>query len=304
MGSCSTCVIFTVWQNAADSYATTVTEAIAPYSMTFLGAVLGLYWTIKIGGYMAGKDFKIEDLAKEVLLTVVASTFLTFPSLWMDFVQHTLNFGVSLAQFMVDPNGGSVDTTQTGIAGLIAAVGGPLQTITNGVLAIMSGTDWTEIGLVIGAALLWFLFAGLWLLIVWDATWFYSKFILIQVLGPIILVALAVPFTRGLASQAWKILLTGVIEFMTLGVIVGLANHLLKVAFDHMPIDASGKVTSAASAFLFGEDYLTAMICGALLIFLRDGFKHLAAQLADSVADKVGAGPLSYMPQARLAGGK
>jgi hypothetical protein len=292
MGSCTTCEIFNVWQQAADGYAQLVNERLSPYAMPFLGAVLAFYWSLKIVGYMSGQALNAADLGKEIMMTTVASTFLTFPSMWMYFVNVILNFGVSLAHFLVDPNGSGGGS---GIAGLLDAIDQPLDTILEGVRAIMAGTGWTEIALFIGAFLLFLVYALLWLLITWDAIWFYTKFILIQVLGPIILVALAVPATRGVAAQAWKILRTAVLEFATLGTIIGLANYLLKLALNHMPLDASGKVTGDAADYLFGTSYLTALFCGALLILLRAGFKHLAAQLADAVADTV-QNPLAKLP--------
>ena len=74
-------------------------------------------------------------------------------------------------------------------------------------------------------------------------------------------------------------------QFASLGIILGLARFMLELAAQSMPIGEDGAVTGDASDYLFGADYLTALACAGLLIFLRGAFHTLAARLADSVTD-------------------
>jgi hypothetical protein len=282
MGTCIACGLFERWQLAADGYAVEIGSTLSPYAMPFLVAVLAFFWTLRITRYIGGAEMDVAELGKEIVMTTIASTFLTFPYMWSDLVHTLLDSAVDLALFLIDPNG---TLSRPGIIGLIAAVDTPLNWSIQGARAMMNGTGLTEIGLFIGAFILFCAYFALWFFILIDAIWFYTKFVFLQVLGPILLVAMATPATRGTMVQAYKIFLTAILQFASLGIILGLARFMLELAAQSMPIGPDGSVTGDASDYLFGADYLTALACAGLLIFLRGAFHTLAARLADSVTD-------------------
>ena len=282
MGACMACGIFENWQQATDGYSAQILALLSPYAMPLLVAALGLFWTLRITRYIGGAEMDVAELGKEIVMTTIASTFLTWPSMWGDLVDTLLTTSTELARFLIDPIG---TPTRTGLSGLLYMVDEPLYFAVSGARGIMNGTGLTEIGLFIGALILLLVYAVLWGFIIWDAAWFYAKFVFLKALGPILLVALAMPATRGTMVQAYKIGLTAILQFCSLGITIGIAVYMLRAAMAHMPISPDGSVTGDASDYLFGEEYLSALFYGVLLIFLRGAFQHLASQLADSVTN-------------------
>src|SRR5688572_8400724 len=117
--SCLTCPIFDQWQQVTSGYADTVIVTLSPYAMPFLSAVLALFWTLRITRYIGGAELDIADVGKEIVMTTIASTFLTFPSMWGGLVETFMNTSVELARFLVDPDQGAISPGMSGLLSIM-----------------------------------------------------------------------------------------------------------------------------------------------------------------------------------------
>lgn len=278
---CLSCTVFDAWQSASLDYADQVTQQMSPIMLPFYGAVFTLFWAGRIGFYVMGADFDFASWAKDIALGCIAGTMLTFPTIWPYIIDTFRDTSIDLATWLVTIGQG---TSGSGLDGLLTAIETPLISLMQGASSLVVGTSFYELSVFLSAAVLWVIYAVLWLLIVIDVIWFFTKFIVISVFGPILFVCMALPPLRGIAMQALRLLIQTVLEFGTIGIIIGLSTHILRKALSYMPL-ADGSVQSKAQDYVFTTDYLGAIFCGVLIIFLRGAFKHVAAQLGNAIAD-------------------
>jgi hypothetical protein len=283
---CISCAIFNTWQTAALLYADQVTQGLSPLMLPVFGALFTLYWAFRIGAIIAGAEANFAALAKDFLLSCVAGTLLTFPSIWQGLMETFRDTSVAFATWLVTIGQGE---SADGLNGLLTAIERPTALLLQGSTALVAGTSFYEVAVFLSAAVLWAVYAVLWMLIVVDVIWFFTKFIVIHVFGPLLFVFMALPPVRGIAVQAFRLLVQTILEFGVVGIIIGLAANILRQALTYMPL-ADGSMQADAKDYVFTSDYLAALFCGALLIFLRSGFKHIAAQLGTVVMDSA---PLS-----------
>nr|WP_298689473.1 hypothetical protein [uncultured Dongia sp.] len=282
--NCITCNIFSAWEEGATQYAEQVSQAFSPMLLPFFTAVFTLFWAFRIGTFVMGADVDFLTTAKDLFLGCVAGTLITFPGIWATVIDTFMETSVDLATWLVTLGNAPAGD---GLSGLLAALETPLLALIKGTLKMAQGSgDWFSgyFG-VLGALVLWIVYGVLWFLLVIDAVWYYTKIVLVGVLGPLLFICIAVPTLRGIAMQSFRLLVQSILEFATLGVMIGLAGFILQLSLTYMPLDASGAVTSSGDEYVATDDYMGALLCGALLIFLRGSFKHVAAQLANAVSD-------------------
>jgi len=286
--SCVGCALFSSWDTLFTGYSTTIASQLAPYAKRMLNAALTFYWVFRIASHIGGKEVDLGDLGKEIFMTTAAAAVLNMPSIWFDFINTLLDLGIKLAQFMTQATPSNGTSFGTGLGGLLEAVEYPMNILMRGVKSIVSQASLFDIVTQLAAGALVVVFGLLWFLIVKDAVWFYTRFLFVKSIGPLILVCLAVPATRGTASQAWRILVSGVFEFVALGMIVGLTTTTLENTLAFSPLGKPG--LPPARSFLFSQSYFELIFTGGLLLFLRTTFNHLAARMADAVSDSAGGG--------------
>jgi hypothetical protein len=278
---CISCAIFHAWQTAALDYADQVTDRLSPLMLPVFGALFTLYWAFRIGFIIAGAEFNFAGIVKDFALSCIAGTLLTCPSIWKGLMETFRETSTAFATWLVSIGQGSAGT---GLDGLLQAIETPTAQLLQSATVLLQGSGFFEIAVFLSAAVMWAIYAALWMLIVTDVIWFFTKYIVIAVFGPVLFVFMALPPTRGIAMQAFRLLVQTVLEFGVVGIIIGLAANILRQALTYMPL-ADGSVSAEAKDYVFTTDYLGALFCGLLLIFLRSGFKHVAAQLGNAVAD-------------------
>jgi hypothetical protein len=278
---CISCAIFDTWQSAALDYGSQVTQRLSPLMLPVFGALFTLYWAVRIGLIVAGAELQFAPLAKDFVLSCVAGTLLTFPTIWAGLMDTFLATAIALSIWLVTIGQGN---TAGGADALLRAIEAPTTGLLQGAASLVNGTSFYELSIFISAGVLWVVYALLWMLIVADVVWFFTKYIVITVFGPILFVFMALPPMRGIAMQGFRVLIQAMLEFGVVGIIIGLAAHILRQALSYMPL-ADGSIQADAKSYVFTTDYLGALFCGALLIFLRNGFRHVAAQLGNAVAD-------------------
>jgi len=284
--SCISCAIFGAWQSAALDYADQVTDRLSPLMLPVFGALFTLYWAFRIGTIIAGAEVNFAGIAKDFFLSCAAGTLLTFPSIWKELMETFRDTSTSFATWLVTIGQGDAGS---GLDGLLAAIETPTAALLQGAAVLVQGSGFFEVSVFLSAAIMWAVYAALWMLIVTDVIWFFTKYIVIAVFGPLLFVFMALPPMRGIAMQGFRLLVQTILEFGVVGIIIGLAANILRQALSYMPL-ADGSIQTEAKDYVFTTDYLGALFCGMLLIFLRSGFKHVAAQLGNSIAD---AAPLS-----------
>lgn len=280
MDPCSSCELFEFWQNAFDKYADQTISQIMPYVLPAMSALLMFYWTLRIARYMVGAQLDVSDIGKEILIVGFSTYFATFPSQWSWLISTFLNQSVAITQAFIRASG--VSSGRTGLEGLLAAIGTPVDTIIDGCHVMWESTGINSLPAMIGMGVLLAVYYLFWLVILIEVVWGYTAFLFVQVLGPVLLIFYCIPVLRGTATQAWKILLTGLFSLVTLGILTGIAVSMLSKMNDYIPVK-DGAIVTDASAYLFNQQYLIALGCGGLLLVLKSRFMHLAAQLADSV---------------------
>ena len=280
MDSCSSCDLFSFWQTAFDQYADQTVSHLMPYVLPTMTAVLMLYWTLRITRYMAGASLDVADLGKEIMIVCISTYFATFQSQWSWLISTFLNQSVNITRAFISTTGGS--TSREGLQGVLAAIGQPVDTIIDGCHIMWNSTGIDSIPAMVGMGILLAVYYLFWLVILIEVIWGYTSFMFIQVLGPLLLIFYCIPVLRGTATQAWKILLTGLFSLVTLGILTGICVSMLNKMVDFIPVK-DGAIVTEASEYLFNQQYLVALGCGGLLLVLKGRFMHLASQLADSV---------------------
>lgn len=280
MDTCSSCDLFSFWQTSFDQYADTTISQIMPYVLPTMSAVLMFYWTLRIARYMAGAQIDVADLGKEIMLVCFSTFFATFPSMWTWLISTFLEQAVNATRAFISPNASGAG--RAGLQALLAAIEQPLNLIIDGLHIMWGSTGLSSLPAMIGCGVLLAVYYLFWLVILIEVIWGYTSFIFIQVLGPVLLIFYCIPALRGTATQAWKILLTGLFTLITLGILTGICVSMLQKMVGYIPVSGD-EVTVDATAYLFSQQYLVALGCGGLLLVLKSRFMHLAAQLADSV---------------------
>lgn len=280
MEPCSSCDLFGFWRTAFEEYADQVISQIMPWVEPTIVAVLVLYWTLRIVMQMAGVPTDTANTAKEILITVAAFFYTEVPSRWTSLIGLCLDQAVNITRAFIDPLGGS--SSRPGLEGLLAAIEKPLNIIIDGVHIMWGSTGLNSLPAMMGCGVLLVVYFLLWLAILVEVVWGYTAFIFIQVMGPILLIFYSVPVLRGTATQAWKILLMGLFTLVTLGILTGVSVSLLNKMVGYIPVSGD-QITIDATKYLFSQQYMVALGCGFLLLFLKSRFMHLAAQLADAV---------------------
>lgn len=278
---CVSCDIFSAWQTGALSYAEEVTNMLSPLMLPIFSALFTLYWAGRIGFIVLGAEFHFPQFAKDMAISCIAGTLLTFPSIWQNLMLTFRDTSTQFATWLVNVGEGQASS---GLNGLLAAIDMPIFELIRGSQSIVAGTSLYEISLFLSALILVAAYFALWLFIVTDIIWVFTKFIVITALGPVLFLFLMLPPTRGIATAAFRLILQAVLEFAVIGIIIGLASFILRQAINYMPL-ADGTMKENAADYVLTSDYLAAIFCALLLLFLRSGFRQVAAQLANAVAD-------------------